>query len=254
MANPPSYVQSIARQPAPSSSSSGDRGSTMSGPSHLAHSVMGGALNPYSARRGLKSVAGPAPQNHSSQPDLAGRTIKVETEESTSQPEPESGARNQGASTSDQPVNSAAASKIKSGSYTDAEYNSILRGCNARRDYEAANPSFVKLGDISLWRWVLDWLRDDGTPLDRSALGVKNFWNRYGRIRSGFDERIHKSANLRTSEQHKKKKSASSESGCTNDKVQVLKKEDPDDEDDDGNQDSSGRAMQGPTNGQSLVS
>ena len=42
--------------------------------------------------------------------------------------------------------------------------------------------------------------------LERTAIAVKNFWNRTGRARSGFDERKNKSKPLATSKQGKKAK------------------------------------------------
>lgn len=90
------------------------------------------------------------------------------------------------------------------GGWSQTEHDTAEAILRARRALEASNPDIPRFRDERLFKHVSEELAISG--ISRQFGSVKNYWNRYGRTRSGFEERIGKAAgaSLVTSAQKKK--------------------------------------------------
>jgi hypothetical protein len=102
-------------------------------------------------------------------------------------------------------VSSQGASNKKNGSWSDKEYKALWRLLVARRELEAKDEDLTVLKDERLMVHMSMQLAEEG--IFRSKNACKNFWNRYGREWSKFEERVGGFTNrcLTTSAQSKKK-------------------------------------------------
>jgi hypothetical protein len=106
---------------------------------------------------------------------------------------PSSGSRKSSAApkktpgTSSRPERSSAAAPKRPNGWSDIEHNAIDTLVRNRRQTEQSTSS-RPLRDMSLWTLISDQLSRAYT-IARSPLACKNYWCRYGRARSGFDER-----------------------------------------------------------------
>lgn len=92
-------------------------------------------------------------------------------------------------------------------SWNDTEHAAIEDELRRLRREEQADGLTGKLGlrDERLWRYIANVLQERHS-VDRSLAGCKYYWGRFGRARSGFDERaVQEGKSLSTSVQHKKK-------------------------------------------------
>jgi hypothetical protein len=97
------------------------------------------------------------------------------------------------------------ASNKKNSSWTDEEFQALWRLLAARRALEASDESMDVLKDERLMAHMSEQLADEG--IYRSKNACKNFWNRYGREWSKFEERVGNIINrsLTTSAQNKRR-------------------------------------------------
>jgi hypothetical protein len=93
----------------------------------------------------------------------------------------------------------------KNGSWSEGEYKALWRLLLARRDLESSNENLDILKDERLMQHMSLQLAEEG--IFRSKNACKNFWNRYGREWSKFEERVGGVSNrsLTTSAQTKRK-------------------------------------------------
>lgn len=91
----------------------------------------------------------------------------------------------------------------RAGAYSEEEHNALTACMQNLRQDEARRgiPDKMKLKDTKLYARMEREMRERG--YDRSANSCKNYWNRYGRSQSGFEERVGiiKNASLVTSAQ-----------------------------------------------------
>lgn len=90
--------------------------------------------------------------------------------------------------------------------WTEHEHAVLEAELKALRNWEAGQSLTGKLGlrDEKLWAYISKALKER-YDIDRSLSGAKYYWGRFGRAKSGFDERAVQDANnLSTSVQHKK--------------------------------------------------
>jgi hypothetical protein len=91
--------------------------------------------------------------------------------------------------------------------WTEAEHKAITQELKTLRAREEREGRTGKLGlrDEKLWAYISKVLKEKYN-IDRSLAGAKYYWGRFGRAKSGFDERVVKDAkNMSTSVQHKKR-------------------------------------------------
>jgi hypothetical protein len=87
----------------------------------------------------------------------------------------------------------------KGNSWSDKEYAAIYHELRALRTLEARRGISRTRGlrDVALWTHISIALEHH--QVHRSASACKNFWSRYGRVRSGYDERAIPTTQLATS-------------------------------------------------------
>jgi hypothetical protein len=80
--------------------------------------------------------------------------------------------------------------------FTNEEYDAVFDAVYARRTWENANPGAAQLRDQPFWECILKNVHAKRQCMGRKTWGsLKNFWNRVGRERSQFEERLNGSKN-----------------------------------------------------------
>jgi len=91
--------------------------------------------------------------------------------------------------------------------FTDEEYDAVFDAVYARRSWENANQGVVPLRDQPFWECILKTVHSKNQCMSRKTWGsLKNFWNRIGRERSQFEERVNGGKNGKLTASIQKKK------------------------------------------------